>query len=552
MRNLPIVAVCLIALFLRLWGARFGLRYVYHVDEHYYVNTALNLGAGVLNNPPYAPVGFSNILFPEYAAYFVLGRVQGYFASAQQFEAAYRADPTIFYWLARLTTAVLGALTTVPVYWIGRTLDSERRTTTGLLGAGLIATAFLHVRDSHYGVPDIAMSLAVMLAIAFTLGSLGLRRSRFIYLGSLFAGAAVSLKWTAAPVVFPVLLGSLLASDKAEGKRLRPIQLRYLLESTACILLGFALTSPQIVINPTPYISEAFGQLGAGQAGGFDIWQVDTLPGWLFYIKVLSYGLGMPMLVLAAVGLIRTVVAAYVRRDAQRFLLLLFPVTYFVIMGATRHYFARYVLPLVPFAALFAAEALLWLADGVARRDRRLVPAAAIVLLLIVIAQPLSSSIRHDILLTRMDTRTLAKQWIEANVPEGSRIALDWQTHGPPLATPEQTLPGASRSFDVLVVGGTGLSEHPVSWYRDNGFDYLVTSSFISKIPLVFPDQDKARREFYASLPRQLELPQTFSPAGNGMDVPFIFDEIYGPAVSLWQRERPGPTLAIYQVTEAT
>jgi len=107
MRNLLMLAACLIALFLRLWGARFGLPYVYHVDEHYYVNTALNLGAGVLNNPPYAPVGFSNILFPKYAAYFVLGRVQGYFASAQQFEAAYRADPTIFYWLARLTTAVL-------------------------------------------------------------------------------------------------------------------------------------------------------------------------------------------------------------------------------------------------------------------------------------------------------------------------------------------------------------------------------------------------------------------------------------------------------------
>jgi hypothetical protein len=30
--------------------------------------------------------------------------------------------------------------------------------------------------------------------------------------------------------------------------------------------------------------------------------------------------------------------------------------------------------------------------------------------------------------------------------------------------------------------------------------------------------------------------------------VTFIFDEIYGPAISLWQRERPGPTIKVYRL----
>jgi hypothetical protein len=57
--------ITLSALILRVWGIGFGLPYLYHLDEHYYINTALKLGSGVVNNPPYAPTGFSNVLFGE-------------------------------------------------------------------------------------------------------------------------------------------------------------------------------------------------------------------------------------------------------------------------------------------------------------------------------------------------------------------------------------------------------------------------------------------------------------------------------------------------------
>jgi hypothetical protein len=28
----------------------------------------------------------------------------------------------------------------------------------------------------------------------------------------------------------------------------------------------------------------------------------------------------------------------------------------------------------------------------------------------------------------------------------------------------------------------------------------------------------------------------------------FIFDELYAPAISLWQRQRPGPTITIFRI----
>ena len=95
--NLILASLLVIALGLRIWGLRFGLPYNYHFDEKFYINTALALGDGVLNNPPFNPTGFSNILFPEFTAYYLVGKVMGVFYYPQAFEAAYSSDTTKLY-----------------------------------------------------------------------------------------------------------------------------------------------------------------------------------------------------------------------------------------------------------------------------------------------------------------------------------------------------------------------------------------------------------------------------------------------------------------------
>jgi hypothetical protein len=155
------------------------------------------------------------------------------------------------------------------------------------------------------------------------------------------------------------------------------------------------------------------------------------------------------------------------------------------------------------------------------------------------------NSVRSNTLLTRGDTRTLAKEWIEENIPVGARIATDWAVHSPPLSTPERAVPDGRVVYDYDAIGGIGLAAHPLEWYRTEGYDYIVTTSYISDIPLVYRDQNPTRDAFYASLPDALDMVAEFSP---GDSVPFVFDEIYGPFVSLWQRERPGPTLKIYAI----
>lgn len=533
----------MVALALRVWGIAFGLPYTYHYDEHFYINTAAKLGAGVINNPPYAPTGLSDLLFGEDVIYYLVGRLAHLFDSARAFEAAFRSDPTVFYLLGRLTSALLGAATVVVEFLTGDLTTNKR---IGLAAAAFLAVSFLYVRDAHYAVPDIAMSFFVALAVGLAAVALVGGKRRWLLLAATAGGFAVATKWTALPVALPVGLVALWMERRSS----KLAAVRLLLVVSFAFLVGFAVGSPQLLLNPLPYYQEAVGQYGAGQTGGFDAWQVDTVPGWRFYGKTLLYGVGPVLLALGVAGVLRRVIAVVKGADFQSALLLSFPLPYFLLMGPTHHYFARYALPLVPFLALFAAEMLWVVSSWIGRINMQVARGLLVIAVLGCIAQPLSSSIQHDLLLTREDTRTLAAQWIEANIPSGSRIAVDWPIYGPPLATEGSEQAHSGSTYDVVTIGGTGLSDHPASWYRDRGFDYVIASSFIYDIHLVYPQQDAERREFYASLGNEFALVREFRPTASARPVPFIFDEVYGPAISLWDRDRPGPTLKLYRVSK--
>lgn len=543
----PLVGILLLALILRLWGISFGLPYAYHIDELPYVRTALKLGSGVLSNPPYDPTGFANILFVEYGALYAMGRFSGIFESAEDFEVLYRSDPTVFLLLSRLTSVLLGTATVLAMYVLGKRARSR---TTGVIAAALLSTTFLHVRDSHYGTPDIAMTFFVTLCVTQCLSALDGRKMRQLLFAGVAGGFAAAMKWTALPVIVPLLWTGIVTSGLASERAVETRRVKMLPAGIIGFGIGAAIGSPQIVLNPAPYWSKLSAEFGTAKAPGFmGIWQVDTVPGWLFYAKTLMYGLSVVLLVLAICGLLSHILLLLRTRNQVSILLLSFPLIYYLLMGLTRHYFARYALPMIPFLILFASEAIT-VASAVIVKEQRLPRAVFALLGITAIIQPLSQSIRHDFLLARQDTRTLAKAWVEENIPSGTKIAVDWPVHGPPLSTLESQLPSSTRVYEVLVmdVDSTGLSDHPIGWYREQGYDYLIASSFIYSIPLVHENWDAERRAFYASLDDELGLIQSFYPNGDNGEPPFIFNEIYGPAIALWQRERPGPVIKIYWV----
>jgi 4-amino-4-deoxy-L-arabinose transferase-like glycosyltransferase len=536
---LPLIV--LIAFALRLWGITFGLPNEYHVDEVQYVRQAVSMGERGLapvwwNNPPF----YKYVYLVEYGVLYVLGRAVGWYASIADFAAQNGLDPSSLYLLGRATTALLGALTVLAVYLVGKAAYSKR---VGLLAAWFLAVCFLHVRDSHYAVNDVPAAFFVTWSLLGAIRIVDTQALKWY----IFTGAAIGLgfatKYTAILAVFPALIAHLLASNV----RATPVFPRHLgrlaLLSLAAIAAAI-LASPYFVIVPDRVFHDVYEALYLPGVAGFEGWLIDPAGGFVYYAKSLVWGCGWGLLLLCGLGLL----VAALRGSSKDWVLLSFAVLTIVFLGRQSMYFARFVLLMIPVLMLLAAAAL----DSccaklfLTRRDSAQFGWAAVAFLVSV--QPFASSLRSNYLLSQTDVRDIAKQWIEMHIPEGTKIAMDWQTYGPALSQPDQLRPHSSRIYDVTAVMGKGLSEHPITWYQEQGYDYLIASSFIYDLSLVDPGWDAARRDFYASLNQQTTLVREFRPYHPDAQPLFVFDELYGPAVSLWQRERPGPVLRIYKI----
>ena len=101
--------------------------------------------------------------------------------------------------------------------------------------------------------------------------------------------------------------------------------------------------------------------------------------------------------------------------------------------------------------------------------------------LLLVFVPNLLNSLRFDWVLAQADTRTLAKRWIESNIEAGSRIAVEWPYHTPPLSNGFEVPPESAREYWIDRVYGFGLADRPIEQYQTDGTQYLIATSYIRR-----------------------------------------------------------------------
>jgi len=103
-----------------------------------------------------------------------------------------------------------------------------------------------------------------------------------------------------------------------------------------------------------------------------------------------------------------------------------------------------------------------WLARRF-RRDGRVAYGLAALGAIVMLALPLAASISFDALLSQTDRREMAGQWVEENIPEGSKIAIE-----------HYSIPFDYDKYDVQDV--IRISDHTLDWYQQEGFDALIIS----------------------------------------------------------------------------
>ena len=172
----------------------------------------------------------------------------------------------------------------------------------------------------------------------------------------------------------------------------------------------------------------------------------------------------------------------------------------------------------------------------------------ALSLILIFVLPPAVQFVLYDIKMAHPPTTVIARQWIEANLPAGSTIAMEG-THNDPglILTPElirKRYEGQKRFEPLLDIA----TLHPLTYnvyfledavtadelwnvIHENGVQYVVTSNknyeylYTESSLERDPDYTRERRKFYDALREQARLLVEISPDQTHV----------GPVISVYQ-----------------
>jgi hypothetical protein len=454
-----------VALGVRLIGLRYGLPAVYNPDEVAIMSRALAFAKWDFN--PH------NFLYPSFYFYAlfawegltaVLAVVTRSVASFGAFQREFFLDPTRVFVAGRLLTALAGAGTAVATGILGARVWSPL---TGLVAAALLAVAPLHVLNSHYVKHDVPVTFLIVLAyLAYERlwslppegGSHGISssRSRSFHLqaqGPLLTAAAIT-GVAFSSHYYAIFLALPLAWSAARGARDRADAVRRIAVAAAVSGAVFFLLSPFILAEPGTALRDirANRQIVVDRA----IERVGYAAGAARYGALLLFETaGVPAALLAIAGLV-----VAIRKDPGRALwMLAFPVSFLLFIAGTFPA-SRYLVPVVPFLALFAAIAIaeLW------RRQRL----AALLLLVAALGVAGLESARTGAFIRQTDTRTLALEYIRTHLPSGATILT--QPYSVPLEPTADVLREAVTRNGREMPTKTGLQiarvPYPAPAYR--------------------------------------------------------------------------------------
>jgi 4-amino-4-deoxy-L-arabinose transferase-like glycosyltransferase len=437
--------------------------------------------------------------------------------------------------IARGFVALAGTMTVVVLFRIGRRVADDL---TGLIAASFLAVSILHVRESHFAMTDVLMTLLATLSLALLLHAFDLERAgrgalRWFAAAGIAAGLAASTKYTGATLLAAAAAAQLLLIW--QRSRTRPVGSIRTWAPCAVFLCSFGAAfvagSPYVVLDHRQFVTDFQFDVTHLSEGHV----VNLGRGWVYHLtRSLPYGVSLPIFIAAIAGLVP--LARHYRSHA--IIAGAFAVATYVSLGSGYTVFFRYVLPLVPLVCLSAAVAVRHAAIHVASRaasggtSRRNPRRVAAVLAGVIAAWGAVNCVWFDALLARPDTRVLAAEWLAAHV------------------TPGDTMFEIENAYAML-----DLRRLPVhSWRYDRATESFVGAE--GRIPdwLVFHESPLWT---YAGIPSPLrrlaadryDRVQTFA-ATKGAARSAVYDlqdAFFMPVAGFSTVERPGPTVTIYR-----
>jgi 4-amino-4-deoxy-L-arabinose transferase-like glycosyltransferase len=427
--------------------------------------------------------------------------------------------------IARGVIALAGTVTLIVLFRLTQRVSGD---TVALLAAAFLAVAILHVRESHFAMTDVLMTLLLWTALSLILDAGDLpapsgAARRLSAVAGLAAGLATSTKYSAAAVGVAMAATQVLWFWRQPPAALTVRgSLPSMLFGTAMVA-GFLIATPYAALDyPTFSRDLRFDFTHLAQGHGVNLGR-----GWVYHAThSLPYGVGLAACAAALVGLV-----PFARHHGRAaFVLGTFGVAFYLAIGNGYTVFFRYVLPLVPLVCLLAAVGVNHTARWLSRRVG--MPAAGALALVagLALGPGLVASAWFDVLLARTDTRVLAAEWLI------------------PQLKPGETLHDAGGNYTQLDLWRATFHQ----WHYDPAADSFGAPDGGTPDWLVLHDSPVFT---YTSTPPLLtrlardRYTRVFSVRGtrNRAGVYDLQDAFFLPVSGFGSILRPGPNISIYR-----
>ncbi|HVM94777.1 MAG TPA: glycosyltransferase family 39 protein, partial [Candidatus Acidoferrales bacterium] len=325
----------------------------------------------------------------------------------------------------RRLSALMGTLTVLLLILLGTRLYGQ---TVGLLAGFLLAAAVLHVQNSRFLTVDVPLTLFVLLGLSQLVRVCDEGKARHFLMAGICIGLAVANKFSAMPLFLPLGIAAL--HRYFVERRFISVSGKVLLAVVAAAL-AFALAEPYAILRFDRFYHDIVEQSGmVRNAGQFPYTtQYMYTPKYVYDLtQLILWGMA-PLLGVVAVWATATRIGvAWRSRRATEWVLLSWVIPFFLVTGWFEVKFPRYLLPIYPLMALWAAD---WLVQRYRRGTlfgRMALPA--------VVLGTLAATFAFVSTYTRPHTIVTASEWFYQHIPPGSHVLTqDWD-EGFPFVLP--------------------------------------------------------------------------------------------------------------------
>ncbi len=251
----------------------------------------------------------------------------------------------------------------------------------------------------------------------------------------MFAGLGMATKYYSVVLIPTIFLAHIFYIKKSKLSVIKNIINKKSVIAALSLLCAFFIASPynfldplgldQTIIIPLKKIMSTGGQSTKVTAG------VGSLESRGFvFVKSLGHYLSVVMSprAMGEIGIIALFGLTFflVRLSPVNIITISFPVLFILVANMLGPFYSEYrhLNPIYPFMTVLAAYSINYMYE-LLQHKTKLSRLFFIGSILILVTPAFYRVVKHDYLLTRPNTKTLAKEWIEANIPSGTMIVLD-------------------------------------------------------------------------------------------------------------------------------